>query len=82
VDWQAINRNRVEALVGAKQAGLSLMVHYIPLHHQPILAQACRASDLSGADRAYPGILSIPCYPDLTAAQQSQVLEWLRGLKR
>ena len=82
VDWQAIGRTRLDVLGSARQAGLSLMVHYIPLHHQPILAQACRASELSGADRAYPGILSLPCYPDLTAAQQGQVLEWLRGLKR
>ena len=81
VQWSVTGRTRAQILGEARAAGMSLMVHYIPLHHQPILAKAVRASDLSGADRVYPGILSLPCYPDLTAEQQGWVIAWLRGLK-
>ena len=80
VDWAVTGRTRTQALAEARAAGLSFMVHYIPLHHQPVLATAVRASDLAGADSAYPGILSIPCYPGLTSEQQSQVIAWLSGL--
>lgn len=82
VDWAATGRTRAQALGEAKAAGLSFMVHYIPLHHQPILAGATRASDLAGADSAYPGILSIPCYPGLTPEQQGRVIAWLAALRR
>jgi len=82
VQWSVTGRTRTQAMNEAKVAGLSLMVHYIPLHHQPILATAVRASDLAGADGAFPGILSLPCYPDLTPDQQEQVIAWVRGLKK
>ncbi len=80
VDWAATGRTRVQALAQARAAGLSLMVHYTPLHHQPILATACRASALDAADRAFPGILSIPCYPGLSHGQQGQVITWFTAL--
>jgi dTDP-4-amino-4,6-dideoxygalactose transaminase len=80
VDWKATGRSRAQAMTQAKAAGISFMVHYIPLHHQPILAKAVRASDLAGADRVFPGILSIPCYPGLTEAQQDTVIAWFRQL--
>ena len=80
VDWAAAGRTRVQALAEARAAGISFMVHYTPLHHQPILAGACRASDLSAADKAFPGILSVPCYPGLTADQQGQVIRWFAAL--
>jgi len=82
IQWAVTGRSRTQAMNDAKAAGLSLMVHYIPLHHQPILAKATRASDLAGADRVFPGILSLPCYPDLTSDQQGQVIAWVRGLRK
>lgn len=81
IDWAVTGRSRAQAMSEARAAGISLMVHYIPLHHQPILGKAARASDLAGADGVYPGILSLPCYPDLTAEQQDQVIAWIRGLR-
>ncbi len=82
VDWLAIGKTRAQTMVEARAAGIAFMVHYMPLHHHPILAKVARASDLAGADAAFPGILSIPCYVGLTAAQQGQVIAWLTALKR
>ena len=80
VDWAAIGRTRAQVMAEARVAGLSFMVHYTPLHHQPILSVACRASTLANADTLFPGILSIPCYPGLTADQQGQVIAWFASL--
>ena len=39
-------------------------------------------TDLAGADRAYRGLVSLPCYPDLDEAERSQVVAWLAALAR
>ena len=64
----------------ARAAGIALMVHYIPLHHQPVLAPAVRGSDLSGADALYPRLLSLPCTPAMTTEDQTRVLDVLRSM--
>jgi dTDP-4-amino-4,6-dideoxygalactose transaminase len=82
VDFPALGLSRRELFAAAAAAGIALQVHYIPLHHQPILAQARRGSDLSGADRAYAGLVSLPCHAALTDDEQTQVLACLRRLAR
>lgn len=82
IDWLALGTTRRAALATALAAGISPQVHYIPLHHQPVLATAVRASTLAGADRAYQRIISLPCYPDLTEAERSRVVAWLATLAR
>lgn len=82
VDWTAVGRTRAQALTDARAAGIAFMVHYMPLHHQPILAAAARGSDLAGADAAFVGLLSVPCYAGLTAEQQGRVIAWFASLKR
>lgn len=79
-DWDALGLDRREFVRRANAAGFAPQVHYIPLHHQPVLAGARRASDLAGADAAYRGLVSLPCYPDLTEAEQAGVIAFLRGL--
>jgi dTDP-4-amino-4,6-dideoxygalactose transaminase len=82
VDWDALGTTRRAAMTAAAQAGIAPQVHYIPLHHQPVLAGAARASPLAGADLAYRRILSLPCYPDLTESERCQVVTWLATLAR
>jgi dTDP-4-amino-4,6-dideoxygalactose transaminase len=79
-DFARIGLTRVEVIARARAAGIALMVHYLPLHHQPVLAQAARASALAGADAAYPRILSLPCYPGLAADDQGKVISFFRSL--
>ncbi len=82
LDWTRLGTTRRAAFAAAAQAGLAPQVHYIPLHCQPVLSGATRASDLAGADRAYQGMVSLPCYPDLTEPERSQVVAWIRRLAR
>ena len=79
-DFARIGLNRVEVVKRARAAGIALMVHYLPLHHQPVLTKVPRASALTGADAAYPKILSLPCYPGLTAEEQTSVIAFFRSL--
>lgn len=80
LDFAQLGFDRRELFRRAAAAGIAPMVHYIPLHHQPVLAAARRAGDLAGADRAYAGLVSLPCWPDLTADEQERVCVWLHGL--
>ncbi len=80
VDWAAIGTTRRESLTALAARGIAPQVHYIPLHHQPVLARVCRGSALSGADAAYRGMLSLPCYPDLDEADRRGVVTALRSL--
>lgn len=82
LDWARLGTTRRAALSAAAAAGIAPQVHYIPLHHQPVLATAPRASSLDGADRAYRGMISLPCYPDLDEAERAQVVAWLASLAR
>ncbi len=82
LDWDRLGTTRRAALSAAAAAGIAPQVHYIPLHHQPVLASARRASSLEGADRTYRGMISLPCYPDLDDAERYQVITWLASLAR
>lgn len=82
IDWEGLGTTRRQAMADAAAAGIAPQVHYIPLHHQPVLAAAVRASRLAGADAAYRRIISLPCYPDLTAAEQAAVVAWVASMAR
>ncbi|MFW5829523.1 MAG: DegT/DnrJ/EryC1/StrS family aminotransferase, partial [Planctomycetota bacterium] len=78
-DWQVLGMDRAAVFRSAQAAGIALQVHYIPLHHQPLLADATRMDDLAGAEAFYAGVLALPCHPGL-GADQDLVLSWLQSL--
>lgn len=82
LDYPTLGLDRRAVMASAQAAGIQPQVHYIPLHHQPALARCARASGLTGADRAYAGILSLPCHPELTDDDLDRVAAWLRSLAR
>ena len=50
-------------------------VHYpIPDHHQPLLANSFGTLKLENTERLSREILTLPCYPEMTEAQISQVV--------
>lgn len=79
-DWESIGLNRSSFFRHARKLGFSFQVHYIPLHCQPILASALRGSNLAGALTAYQRLVSLPCYPDLSLADQDRIINWLLSL--
>lgn len=56
-------------------------VHYMPIYHHPAYRNDPRWRDVSRAraENYYAGALSIPLFPDLTAADQAYVIDTLRA---
>ncbi|MDQ6621191.1 MAG: DegT/DnrJ/EryC1/StrS family aminotransferase, partial [Pseudomonadota bacterium] len=51
-------------------------VHYpIPDHRQPIMAERYRQVSLPVTERACTEVLSLPCFPELTAPEVDYVIE-------
>lgn len=66
-----------------RAARLWVQVHYVPLHHHPYYSDAAEASgSLAEADRFYQSCLSLPMYPDLTAADLHRVVEEIKRFER
>lgn len=72
-------RPRRELFERAQRAGFALQVHYIPLHRQPLMKNVARASALGGADAAYRGLVSLPCFPGFSNIQRLRLLDALCG---
>lgn len=71
--------NRRAVYDGLQAAGIGAQVHYVPIHHHPVMAPH-GPYDLPHTDEAYGGLLSLPLYPGLTDADQDQVIDALRSL--
>ncbi|MDZ4826257.1 MAG: UDP-4-amino-4,6-dideoxy-N-acetyl-beta-L-altrosamine transaminase [Actinomycetota bacterium] len=66
-----------------REAGIGVQVHYVPIHVHPVYARlGCRPGDHPEAEKAYEGLLSLPMYPDLTDAQQDDVVAALGAALR
>ena len=50
-----------------KQSGISLQVHYIPIHFQPYYQKnyGFKVGDFPASERFYANELSLPIYPTL-----------------
>jgi dTDP-4-amino-4,6-dideoxygalactose transaminase len=75
----AQRRNRVAGHLA--ESGIASAVFYpVPLHLQPLYAPlGGRAGDLPAAERAASEVLSLPIYPEMTAAQVDRVATAVRG---
>ncbi|HEY5214971.1 MAG TPA: DegT/DnrJ/EryC1/StrS family aminotransferase [Acidobacteriaceae bacterium] len=67
-----------------KEAGIGTGIHYpVPLHQQKAYALlGYKADDLPVSTRAAARILSLPMFPQLTAAQQARVAEEIENFTR
>ncbi|MEP6624356.1 MAG: UDP-4-amino-4,6-dideoxy-N-acetyl-beta-L-altrosamine transaminase [Acidimicrobiia bacterium] len=59
-----------------RASGIGVQVHYVPIHHHPVHRRPCES--FPATEHAYAGLLSLPMFPDLTDAEQDQVVEALR----
>ncbi len=64
-----------------KAQGVATMVYYpLPLHRQPVFKDLGYSSaSLPVTDRAANEVLALPMFPELTAAQQEQVVQALKN---
>ena len=59
-----------------RAAGIGVQVHYVPIHRHPVHRRPCES--FPECEAAYAGLLSLPMFPDLTDAEQDQVVHALR----
>jgi perosamine synthetase len=59
-------------------------VHYVPVYLHPYYREryGYQAGLCPEAERYYAGCLSLPCFPDLTAAEQDTVVDAVREAVR
>lgn len=81
-DWDILGIDRRAFIAEAAARGYAPQVHYIPLHLQPVLAQAARGGPLDGAERAYAGLLSMPCHPGVGDADLDGIARHLAETAR
>jgi dTDP-4-amino-4,6-dideoxygalactose transaminase len=76
---QVAERSRIYDQMRA--AGIGVQVHYVPLYRHSLYADLhLSPRDFPQTEQVYEGLLSLPLYPDLTAAEQDFVIETLGGL--
>lgn len=74
-------RNREEFYQKAKKVGLSLQVHYIPVHTQPYYKNlGFNEGDYPNAEIYYKKCISLPLYPSLTNSDLKEIVKRVKGL--
>ncbi|MDD2338554.1 MAG: UDP-4-amino-4,6-dideoxy-N-acetyl-beta-L-altrosamine transaminase, partial [Geobacteraceae bacterium] len=75
-----ISRSHREVFESLRQQGISVNLHYIPVHTQPYYQKmGFKAGDYPEAEKYYTEAISLPMYPTMTEAQQDQVIAALCG---
>lgn len=73
--------NRKDFYFKAREAGLNLQVHYIPVHTQPYYKeQGYKEGDYPKAENYYKHCISLPLYPDLTDDDLAEIVRRIKGL--
>ena len=65
----------------AREVGLNLQVHYIPVHTQPYYQeQGYKWGDYPNAEDYYNHTISLPLYPDLTDEDLVEIVKRIKGI--
>jgi len=74
--------NRREFYFKAREAGLNLQVHYIPVHTQPYYREkfGYKTGDYPNAEAYYAKCISLPLYPSLTDEDLEEIVRRLKGI--
>lgn len=74
-------RNREEFYHKAKEKGLNLQVHYIPVHTQPYYKNlGFKEGDFPNAEIYYKKCISLPLYPALKNSDLKEIVKRVKGL--
>ena len=73
--------NRRDFYFKAREKGLNLQVHYIPVHTQPYYARfGYKRGDYPKAEEYYAHCISLPLYPSLTDDDLTEIVKRLKGV--
>lgn len=73
--------NRRDFYFKAREKGLRLQVHYIPVHTQPYYqAQGYKVGDYPAAEKYYEHCISLPLYPDLTYEDLAEIVKRIKEI--
>lgn len=76
-----INTTHQAVFAGLRARGISVNLHYIPVHTQPYYQQlGFKQGQFPHAESYYQEAISLPMFPTLTEAQQDQVVAALKEL--
>lgn len=74
-------RKREEFYLKAKEAGLNLQVHYIPVHTQPYYKNlGFQEGDYPNAEIYYKKFISLPLYPSLTDKDLKEIVRRVKAI--
>lgn len=74
-------RNREDFYHRAKEKGLNLQVHYIPVHTQPFYKNlGFKEGDYPNAEIYYKKCISLPLYPSLNNNDLKEIVKRIKGL--
>ncbi len=78
LDAERCTARRAEVFQALRDAQIGVNVHYIPIHTQPHYQRlGFRRGDFPNAEAYYAGAISLPLFPDMTAAEQDHVVATL-----
>lgn len=73
--------NRREFYFNAREKGLNLQVHYIPVHTQPYYQElGYKWGDYPNAEDYYKHCISLPLYPDLTDDDLKEIVKRIKEI--
>ena len=75
LDKTRVKKNKTEIFEEMKQRGVTLNLHYIPVHLQPYYQDiGFRQGDFSVSERYYEEAFTLPLYYNLTDEQQDEIV--------
>ncbi|WND01551.1 UDP-4-amino-4,6-dideoxy-N-acetyl-beta-L-altrosamine transaminase [Temperatibacter marinus] len=79
LNFDKMKVDKIEVVKALKEKNIGTQVHYIPLQRQPLFERKDQQA-LTGADRYYQTILSLPLYPSMTKEDVAYVSASLKGI--
>ena len=79
LDKTHVKKSKTEIFAEMKKRGVTLNLHYIPVHLQPYYqARGFNKGDFPVSERYYEEALTLPLYYELTNEQQEEIVEALK----
>ena len=79
LDKARVKKSKIQIFEEMKKRGVTLNLHYIPVHLQPYYqAQGFKEGDFPASERYYEEAFTLPLYYELTDAQQDEIVSALK----